>query len=141
MEQNQVIVIESETKKKPIGLQVAALVFGIVGYVQAYIVFYVSFFGNALAVGLTETEYAQGSGIASGIVFGFDLVLALFCLAGTILGIVGLVRSIRRPTRTVKGIVLSAVGLSLSDGGLVLMIVAMIFGGVMRLLVASGAFH
>ena len=139
MEQNQVIVIEPESKKKPIGMQIAALIMGIVGFVSAYFAYFGTFIGNIMAVGLLQSNnHVQSSGTVSAIIIVLDIILALFCLAALILGIVGLVRSIRRPTRTVKGIVLSAVGISGAQAGLVLTIIGMVFSGALRLLISSG---
>lgn len=139
MEQKQVIIIDPVPTKKPIGMQIAALILGIAGMVLSYFAYWGTFAGNAVAIGLFSTNnHAQGSGVATAAVLIVDLLIALFCLAGMILGILGLIKSIRRATRTVKGIVFSAVGLSLAEGGLVLMIVGMVFSGVLRLLLDSG---
>ncbi len=136
----QPIVIEPE--KKPIGLQVAALVFGIIGLGLAFMAYFATIFSNiGVAIAVDQHGATQGAGIASGIIIGVDIFLALFCLVGLILGIVGLVKSIRRATRTVKGIVLSAIGLNCAIAGFALMWVGMLIGGVFRLLISTGAIH
>lgn len=133
----QSIVIEPA--KKPIGLQVAALVLGIIGLGLAFMTYFATIFSNiGIAVAVDQHGATQGANIASGIIIGVDIFLALFCLVGAILGIVGLVKSIRRPTRTVKGIVLSAIGLNCAIAGFALMWIGMLIGGVFRLLISTG---
>ena len=139
MEQKQVIIIDPEQQKKPLGMQIAALVFGIIGLALSYFAYWGTFAGNIAAAALSSSSsHAQGSGVATAVVVALDLLIALFCLAGMILGILGLIKSIRRATRTVKGIVFSSIGLSLSETGFVLMIVGMVFSGALRLLLDSG---
>lgn len=127
-------------KKKTVGLQTAALVFGIIGMVLAFVAYFYTIFSNVAVVAVAENYGAtQGVTAASSVGVIVDIVIALFCLVGVILGIVGLVRSILRSTRTVKGIVMSAIGLNLSGAGLALTVVGMFIGGVFRVLLMSGA--
>ena len=141
--QQPIIIEQAPVKtKKPIGLQVTALILGIIGFVLAFPAYFGTIFSNIGAV-IAASEYgnAQGFVVASGIIVIADVVIAIICLIGLILGIVGLIRSIRRATRTVKGIVLSALGITFAEAGLALMIVGMVIGGVFRVLISVGAFH
>lgn len=125
--------------KKSVGLQTAALVFGIIGMVLAFCAYFYSIFSNVfVAVAAENNGLTQGMTAASGVGLVADIVIAIFCLVGVILGIVGLVKSILRATRTVKGIVMSAIGLNLAGAGLALTIVGMVIGGVFRLLMVTG---
>lgn len=138
----QQVIVEPAKEKKPIGLQVAALVLGIIGMALAFLAYFGTIFSNiGVAVAAEQYGNVQGASAASGVLLIFDAVLALFCLVGLILGVVGLVKSIRRATRTVGGIVMSAVGLTLSEAGLALMIIGMVIGGIFRLAIETGAFH
>jgi len=90
-------------------LQATALVLGIVGCALSCVGYFFSLFNGVMRV---EYAYYNGTtaGSSVGIILGIiGLVLGI---AALILGIVGLVRSIRRETRTVKGIILSAIGLN-----------------------------
>ena len=136
----QPIVAEPVKEKKKIGLQIAALVIGIIGLALAFLAYFGTIFSNiGVAVAADHYGNVQGISIASGIILGADILLAILCLIGSILGIVGLVRSIRRETRTVGGIVMSAVGLNLSTGGLILMLIGIFIGGFFRMLISTGA--
>ncbi len=139
----QPIIIEPENpKKKPVGLQITALVLGIVGLALAFLAYFGTILTN-VGVAVASEQYGNVPGVAitSGVIILVDVLIALLCLAGLILGIVGLVKSIRRATRTVKGIVMSAIGLTLSEGGLGLMFVGLFISGVFRVLIQTGAFH
>ena len=137
------IIIEPEKPaKKPVGLQIAALIIGIVGLVLAYLAYFFTIFSNVgVAVASEHYGNVQGVAIASGVIIVVDALIAILCLVGLILGVVGLVKSIRRATRTVKGIVMSAIAITLSEAGLVFMIIGMILSGVFRILITTGAFH
>lgn len=139
----QPIIIEPETpQKKPVGLQITALVLGIVGMALAFLAYFGTIFGNVgIAVANGQYGNVHGVAVASGVVIIADILIAILCLVGLILGIVGLVKSIRRATRTVKGIVMSAIGLTLSEAGLALMAVGLFISGVFRILIQTGAFH
>lgn len=139
----QPIIIEPEMpKKKPVGLQITALVLGIAGMALAFLAYFGTIFTNVGVVVASE-QYGNvhGAAIASGVLIVADVLIAILCLAGLILGVVGLVKSIRRATRTVKGIVMSAIGLTLSEAGLALMAVGLFISGVFRVLIQTGAFH
>ena len=139
----QPIIIEPEKPaKKPVGLQLTALIIGIVGMALAYLAYFGTIFSN-IGVAVASEHYGnvQGGSIASLVLVAVDALIAILCLVGLILGIAGLVKSIRRATRTVKGIVMSAIGLSLSEVGLVFMIIGMVMSGVFRLLINAGAFR
>ena len=62
-----------------------------------------------------------------------NLILAVVAI---ILGTIGLVRSIRRP-RTVKGIVLSGIGLGLGICGLVFSFISLFITGIFSLIIAQ----
>jgi hypothetical protein len=115
--QNPVIEQPAQTPA-PVKLQAAALALGIVSLAAGLIGYFVSLFGSILRV-----EHVYRTGSAAGGVVGIVLgVIALILgIAALVLGIVGLIRSIRRETRTVKGIIFSAVGLNCS-------LVAIVFG-------------
>lgn len=134
MEQNP-IVIEQPTQKNPsTGLQVAALIIGIVGFVLSFVLYFSSIFRVAISAAAMEfgnSEIAQISGFGTVVLV---CIVCIACLIGLILGVVGLVKSIRRPTRTVKGIVLSAIGLNFSIAGFVFAIVSGVLSSVFGML-------
>ena len=138
----QQVIVEPAQAKKPVGLQIAALVIGIIGFALSFISYFGTIFSNiGIAVAADQYGYTQGVSAASGISIIANIVIAILCLVALILSIAGLVKSIRRPTRTVGGIVMSGIGLNLAGGGLALTIIGMIIGGVFRLLIANGVFH
>ena len=138
----QQVIVEPVQEKKPVGLQIAALIIGAVGMVFAFLAYFATIFSNiGIAVAADHYGNVQGIGIASGVLIGIDALLAIVCLVGIILGAVGLIRSIRRATRTVKGIVMSAIGLNLSAAGFILTIIGIFVSGVFRLLISTGAIH
>ena len=138
----QPIVVEPVKEKKPIGLQIAALVFGIVGLVFAFFAYFITIFSNiGIAIAADQGANINGVGIAAGVIIAVDALLAILCLVGLILGIVGLVKSIRRPTRTVKGIIFSAIGLNCAGAGFALTMVGLFISGVFRFLISTGAIH
>lgn len=135
MEQYQTM---EQIERKPVStkLQLAALILGIIGLVSAIIHYCVSIYSSSLLFydSMTDAITSEGqmfkiqvdpNGTAM-LIFG--VVVFLVCLIAAVLGIVGLVRSIRRP-RTVKGIVFSAVGLSAGIGGLSLVAVGFFLKG------------
>ena len=141
----QPIVIEQapEQTKKPVGLQVAALIIGVIGLAFAFFAYFGTIIAN-VGAGVAASEQsaaAQGFAAASGVTVVVDVIIAVVCLIGLILGIAGLVKSIRRATRTVGGIVMSAIGITMSEGGLVLAVIAMIISGVFQVLIRSGVFR
>ncbi len=137
---SQQVIVEPVKAKKTVGLQTAALVFGIIGMVFAFCAYFYSIFSNvAVAVAAENYGVSEGLTAASGVGLVIEVVIALFCLVGVILGIVGLVKSILRSTRTVRGIVMSAIGLNLAGAGLALSIVGLFVGGFFRMLMATGA--
>ena len=117
----QPVVVEPE--KKSTGLQVTALVLGIIGLISSIILFF-GMFANIMIAGI---DYASGDGsyamAGPGVVAVSCVLVAIVCIVGIILGVVGLIRSISRP-RTVKGIVLSAIGLCLSIAGCIFVLYA-----------------
>ena len=136
----QPIVAEPVKEKKKIGLQIAALVIGIIGLALAFLAYFGTIFSNiGVAVAADHYGNVQGISIASGVLIGIDALLAIVCVVGIILGAVGLIRSIRRATRTVKGIVMSAIGLNLSAAGFILTAIGVFISGFFRLLISTGA--
>ena len=129
MEQYQNPVV-AEPAKKPVGLQIAALILSIVGFVIALGCYTGSILKNVFNLIVLEsgrTVYAQST---LTITLPIVLIALLICLAALILGIVGLVKSIRRATRTVKGIVLSALGVDFAAAGIVLVILFFVMTGI-----------
>ena len=138
----QPVVVEPVQEKKSVGLQIAALIIGAVGMVFAFLAYFATIFSNiGIAVAADHYGNVQGIGIASGVLIGIDALLAIVCVVGIILGAVGLIRSIRRATRTVKGIVMSAIGLNLSAAGFILTAIGVFISGFFRLLISTGAIH
>ena len=117
-----------------ITLQISALVLGIVSFVSAIISYFASIFGNIVRV--AATGYGSGSiaPVSGGVVIAIIAITMILAVVAIILGTVGLVRSIHRP-RTVKGIVLSAVGLSLGLGGLIFSFVSLFITGIFTLII------
>ncbi len=91
-----------------------------------------SFFGNIVRV----AGYDNGamSSVSTVIVIAIIVVTMILAVVAIILGTIGLIRSIRRP-RTVKGIVLSAIGLSLGIGGLIFSFVSLFITGIFSLII------
>lgn len=116
----------------PITLQISALVAGIVSFAFSFLCYFVSFFGNIVRV----AGYDNGamSSVSTVIVIAIIVVTMILAVVAIILGTIGLIRSIRRP-RTVKGIVLSAIGLSLGIGGLIFSFVSLFITGIFSLII------
>lgn len=112
----QVIIVEQPKQKPSVGVQVAALILGVVGFALSFGLYFGAIFRVIFNIVAQETgngSYVSG-GIA-GVVFG--CLICLICFIALILGIVGLVKSIKRATRTVKGIILSALGIDFAAAG------------------------
>ena len=136
----QQVITEPAKTKKPVGLQVTALVLGIIGIALAFVAYFVSIFsGISAAVVAEQYDNAGAASTVPGISLIASIVIMVLCLIALILAVVGLVKSIRRETRTVGGIVMSAIGLNLSTAGFVLTIVGMFISGLFRLLITTGA--
>ena len=123
MEQNQYPVEQNEYEPVPVGLQVCALILGVAGFAMALITFLATPFGS-----IQPFAEALQMGYAMPDISTFTIIAAVLSAIALILGIVGLVRSIRRP-RTVKGIVFSAIGLNCGFSGLCLMLESLILSG------------
>ena len=125
--QNSVVAEEPS-----ITLQISALVLGIVSFVFSFIGYFASIFGNIVRV----AGYDSGtmSSVSTVIVITVIVITMILAVVAIILGTVGLVRSIRRP-RTVKGIVLSGIGLSLGIGGLIFSFVSLFITGIFTLII------
>lgn len=124
--QNPNIIQKPEQQVPSVGLQIAALTFGIIGFVMSFISYFSALFGNIMRA----VSYRGGSAPAGGIiVIVLAVITMLLCAAAIILGAVGIVRSIRRP-RTVKGIVFSAVGLATGVGGLIFAFISLFVNGI-----------
>ena len=127
------IIIEQPKQKPSTGIQLTSLILGVVGFALSlglYIGAIVRTVFNAIATETGEGSYATG-GIA-GVVF--CVVICVLCLVAFILGVVGLVKSIRKPTRTVKGIILSALGLDFAVAGIVFAIISGVVATIMNTL-------
>ena len=119
-------------EQPPITLQISALAAGIVSFVFSFIGYFASIFGNIVRVAGHGGNTV--SPVSTGIVFAIIVVTMILAVAAIILGTVGLVRSIRRP-RTIKGIVLSGIGLGLGMGGLIFALVSLFITGVFSLII------
>ena len=117
-----------------ITLQISALVAGIVSFVLSFIGYFASIFGNIVRV----AGYGGNtvSPVSTGIVFAIIAITMILALVAIIIGTVGLVRSIRRP-RTVKGIVLSGIGLGFGIGGLIFSFVSLFITGIFSLIITQ----
>lgn len=138
MEQYQnPIVTEPAKPKKPVGLQIAALILGIVGFVIALGCYTGSIVGNVF--NLIAAESGSTASLPSSLTITLPIVLIAFllCLTALILGIIGLIKSIRRATRTVKGIVLSALGIDLAAAGIVLVILFFVMTGIFAMVMQT----
>ena len=119
----QQIIIEQPKKKPSTGMQLTSLILGVIGFGLAFGLYMGAIFRtvfNAIAMQSSDGAYVTG-GVA-GVVF--CCVICLLCLVALILGVVGLVKSIRRPTRTVKGIIFSALGIDFAITGVVFAILS-----------------
>ena len=121
-------------EQPPITLQISALAAGIVSFVFSFIGYFASIFGNIVRV----AGYDNGtmSSVSTVIVITVIVITMILAVVAIILGTIGLVRSIRRP-RTVKGIVLSGIGLSLGIGGLVFSFISLFITGIFSLIIAQ----
>ena len=128
MEQMQVV-----TTEKPPGLPVASLIIGVAAMSISMVLFMLAVM-KFIGVAAASAVYGATSLDAVGtVMIVLSVVLMLLAIVGTVLGLIGLVRSIRRATRTVKGIILSALGIDCSIGSVVLCIVTLVFtSGAMR---------
>ena len=138
----QQVIVEPAPAKKPIGLQVTALILGIVGMALAFVAYFVTIFSNIGAAAPADGyPFTQNAAAVSGVSLIASIVIMVLCLVALILSIAGLVKSIRRATRTVGGIIMSAIALNLSGAGFALSIVGMVIGGLFSFLIRSGAIH
>ena len=116
----------------PITLQISALVLGIVGFLFSFLSYFVTIFGNIVWIAGRSSSMEMPA--VGGIVFAIIAVTMLLCIAAIVLGTIGLIRSIRRP-RSVKGIVLSAIGLGLGLGGLIFSFVCLFITGIFSFII------
>lgn len=128
--QNTIVIDPPARQAAPITLQITALVFGIVSFVLSLIDYFVVFFGNIMLTVARSTGSSAGNGAA---MIVLTVIVLLLSIVGIILSSIGLVRSIR-PPRTVKGIVFSAVGLSLNVGGLIFALICLFINGLFSIL-------
>lgn len=119
-------------EKPPITLQISALVVGIVSFLFSFLGYFAAIFGNIMRVAGYGSNTV--SPVSTVVVIAVIVVTMILSIVAIILGAVGLVRSIRRP-RSVKGIVLSAIGLSLGIGGLIFAFISLIITGVFTLII------
>ena len=133
MEQVQTTVAKPAKQKKPVGLQVAAFVLGLLGSALAFLLYFGAITRVVFSVVAVESgiHAYQGAGIS---IVVLCVLVCLVCIVGIVLGIVGLVKSIRRATRTVKGIIFSAIGLDFAAAGLVFAVLSIVFSGVLSVL-------
>ena len=113
--QNTVVVQDVPREPAPIKLQGAALALGIISFVLSILCYFASIFTNVMRVAIYEHS---GTSISGAIVIVFSAISLILGLIAVVLGAIGLVRSIRRETRTVKGIVFSAIALCLGIAAL-----------------------
>lgn len=130
--QNNTVIEQPEREPVSTGLQVAAMVLGIIGVVMGYICYMIMLMNqvnNAVSIGVSEFSDVSASFSGNSIVLAVIVLTFLLSSVAIILGAVGLVRSIRRP-RTVKGIVFSAVGLSCGIAGLIFAFFSVFVNGI-----------
>ena len=132
METYQNPVVTEQQEPAPITLQISALVLGIISFVFSFIGYFASIFGNIVRI----ASYGGNtvSPVSTAVVIAIIVITMILAVVAIILGTVGLVRSIRRP-RTVKGIVLSGIGLSLGIGGLIFSLVCLFITGIFTLII------
>ncbi len=134
--QNPIIIQDPVKQPASTGLQAAALVLGIIGFVMSFISYFSALFGNIMRA----VSYRGGSAPAGGIiVIVLAVITMLLCAAAIILGAVGIVRSTRRP-RTVKGIVFSAVGLATGLGGLIFAFISLFVNGIFSAIIDNARY-
>ncbi|MBQ5992086.1 MAG: hypothetical protein IJL62_06035 [Clostridia bacterium] len=131
---NPVIIEQPAAAPVPVGLQITALIMGVIDFVLSFLCYFAAIFGNVMRFALNY-DHASDHGIGIGIVVFAAITLAIAVVV-IILGVIGLVRSIRRP-RTVKGIVLSAIGLSFGCGGAVLSVICLFLNGILSIVLNS----
>ena len=136
--ENQIIIEQPAKKKASIGAAVASLILSLIGFALGFVCYFGSITKGVLTVALPDTQAPQISGFA---VLLLCAVTGLFCFIGLILGVVGLIRGIRRKTRRIAGIVLGALGIDFSIAGMVLLCISFVFSSVFALLIQSGAFN
>ncbi len=113
MEQVQPTVVMEPAKKKPVGLQIAALIIGIVGFAVSSILAACTLWGITWTAAIGDSPFR----IAEPLSTVLTVLAVLFGIVAIVLGIVGLILSCRKPRRPL-GIVLSAIGLLLGFSGL-----------------------
>ena len=118
------IIIEQPKQKPSTGVQLTALILGVVGFALSFGLYMGAIFRTVFTA--VSMEYGEGGAYISGGIAGimFCCLICALCLVAFILGVVGLVKSIRRETRTVKGIIFSALGLDFAVAGFVFAILS-----------------
>ena len=105
MEQTQITAT-----KKPLGLPVASLIIGAGGTGISTVLLMLAAMKFVGAAAGSAVFGATSLGAGGTVMIVISIVLMLLSIVGAILGVVGLVKSIRRASRSVKGIILSALG-------------------------------
>lgn len=113
----QIIIVEQQKQKPKTGVQVASFVLGLIGFFMSFALYMGAIFYTVLNAIAIDSGNGQLSGGLAGVVFGG--VICIICLTAFILGVVGLVKSIKKATRTVKGIIFSALGIDFAVAGCV----------------------
>ena len=130
--QNPVIVEQPERQPASTGLQVAAMVLGLIGAVMGFVCYMIMIMNqvrNGISAGLSDSDFHAISMAGNTGVIVTVVITAVLCAAAIILGAIGIARSIRRP-RTVKGIVFSAVGLSAGIVGVSFALISLYVNGI-----------
>ena len=135
----QQIIVEPAKAKKPVGLQIAALITGVVGLALACPAYFCMLVFSGFTAASSVDQSLPTLPLGAALVFGG--VILVLCFVAMILGIVGLVRSIRRPTRSIKGIIMSAIGLNCAGAGFALIVVGFAISGVIAMMIQSGMLH
>ena len=138
MEYYETTVTEQPARQPvPIRLLGAALTLGIVGFVLSLITYFLALFGNIWRAANYQYE---GMPVYGPVLIVLIVLAMLLGAAAVVLGVLGLIRSIRRATRSVKGIVFSAVGLCLGIGALTFALICIFITWIFSVIVTASGF-
>ncbi len=122
--------IQAVTTKKPLGLPVASLITGAVATGVSTILFMLAMMRFVGVAAASSVYGATSLGSGGTVMIVISVAVMLLAIVGAVLGLIGLVKSIRRESRSVKGIILSALGVDCSAGSVILCIVTIVITAV-----------
>lgn len=122
--------VAAEPAKKPLGLPIASLIIGAVATGISAVLFMLAVMKFVGVAAASAVYGATSLGMGGTVVIVISVAVMLLSIVGAVLGLIGLVKSIHRETRSVKGIILSALGVDFTVGSVILCIVTIVFTAV-----------